>query len=185
MKQETFDQACKVAQLKVTKSADVLTIKSVFNPLNKSSFGTIIFLALGISVGIITTQFAENILVIILLGILSISLSFIGSLSILSQMTDSIKISGGVLTLKKNLRLSVHKLSPDHKVKMNTKSERVKLKSQPGSGSDFQIIELYLTHGASEKMILEFQMDDKHAVLCNKLGNEISRLIKERLKSAE
>lgn len=185
MKPETFDQACHIAQLKVIKTADELIVKSVFSPLNKSSFGTIIFLVLGITVGIITTQFAENIFVIILLGILSISLSFVGALSILSQMTDSIKITGGVLTLKKNLRLSMHKLTPDHKVKMKTKSERVKLKSQSGSGSDFQIIELYLTHGASEKMILEFQMDDKHAGLGNKLGNEITRLIKERIKSIQ
>ncbi|MDN5200160.1 hypothetical protein QQ008_02275 [Fulvivirgaceae bacterium BMA10] len=93
------------------------------------------------------------------------------------------KISGNHLELQNRLRLKTERITNDHKVKMKTCSEFVQLKSQAGSGSYFRIVELYISIGTSEQLVIDFQTDEKDASIANRLGNDLTSMVKNKIKS--
>ncbi|WP_339810236.1 hypothetical protein [uncultured Imperialibacter sp.] len=185
MSQENFnfEDACKLVGIKVTNSQGTLTIRTLFNPFNKFGIGSIIFLIGGLTVGILSITRSKEYLSLITGSILGFGIGTVALLSILSELTSYFKISGKNLEFRNRLRLKTERITDDHKVKMKTRSEFVQLKSQPGSGSHFRIIELYISNGTSDQLIIDFQTDDKSSSIANQLGNELTYMVKNKIKS--
>ncbi|MEO1050721.1 MAG: hypothetical protein AAFX87_08840 [Bacteroidota bacterium] len=176
-----FESACKLVGIKVNDSHNTLTIRTVFNPFNKFGLGSLFFLILGLTVGVLSITHSKEYFSLIIGGILGFGIGTVALLSILSELTSYFKISGNNLELRNRLKLKTERITNDHKVKMKTRTEFVKLKSQPGSGSYFRIVELYISNGTDEKLIIDFQTDEKDAHIANQLGNNISSLVKSRI----
>ena len=176
-----LNDACELACMEIQDSENELFIRTKFNLLDKSNIGILIFLGIGIIIFGLTVTKADDLLEKIV-G-LTFSLLTIGfsSATLLKQITDFIRINTNELEFRNSLKKGKYKLSSDLKIKMLTKKRHVKLKTQPGSGSDFRVIELNIVTNGTENRILDFQMDEKHNSIANKLGSDISALIKERI----
>lgn len=185
MSQENFnfESACKLVGIKVIDSQGTLTIRTLFNPLNKFGLGSLFFLIGGVTVGVLSITHSKEYFSLIIGSILGFGIGTIAILSILSELTSYFKISGNNLELRNRLRLKIERLTNNHKVKMKTRSEFVQLKSQPGSGSYFRIIELYISNGTNEHLIIDFQTDEKNSSIANQLGNDLSSMVKNKIKS--
>ncbi len=177
-----FENACKLVGIKVSDSPRTLTIRTLFNPLNKFGLGSLLFLVGGFTVGVLSITHSKEYFSMIIGSILGFGIGTVALLSILSELTSYFKISGNNLELRNRLRLKTERITGDHKVKMKTYSEFVQLKSQPGSGSHFRIVELYISSGTDEHLIIDFQTDEKNSSIANQLGNDLTSMIKNKIK---
>lgn len=185
MSQENFnfEDACKLVGIKVSDSHGTLTIRTLFNPFNKFGIGSLLFLISGLTVGVLSITHSKELFSMIAGSILGFGIGTVALLSILSDLTSYFKVSGNNLELRNRLRLKTEQITNDHKVKMKTRSDFVQLKSQAGSGSDFRIVELYISNGTSEQLIIDFQTDEKDASIANQLGNDLISMVKNKIKS--
>ncbi|MEQ8547149.1 MAG: hypothetical protein RIC03_04530 [Cyclobacteriaceae bacterium] len=185
MSQENFnfEEACKLVGIKVADSQNSITIRTIFNPFNKSGIGSLFFLISGITVGVLAITHSNDLFSLIAGGILGFGIGTMALLSILSELTSYFKIAGNYIELRNRLKLQTEQITTDHKVKMKTRSEFVQLKSQSASGSYFRIVELYISNGTKEQLIIDFQADEKNASVANQLGNDITSMVKSKIKS--
>ena len=185
MNQENFnfEDACKLMGIKVSDSHGILTVRTLFNPLNKFGFGILLFLIGGFTIGVLAITHSNDFISLIAGGILGFGIGVVALLSILSKLTSYFKISGNYLEIRNRLKLKTEKITSDYKVKMKTRSEFVKMKSQPGSGSYFRIVEIYISNGTNEQLIIDFETDVKNASIANQLGSHITSIVKSKIKS--
>ena len=180
-----FEDACRLANIKIDNSNDALTIRTTFKFLDKSSVGSLLFLIVGYTIGILAVTLANDLFSQIVGGILGFGIGTIALLSVLSQLTNYFQIKQGSIVIRNRLKLTKEQLTVDHKVKMQTQSEFVQLKSQAGSGSYFRVIDIYLSNGKNEKLIIDFQTDEKYSHIANQLGNEITAMVKSKIKTCK
>lgn len=185
MKDKTFkfDKACKMVGIKVICSENSLTIKTLFNPLNKFGFGSLLFLVCGIFFGVLTISKTDNLFLLIVGCVIGFGLSTIATLSILSDVTSYCTIADNCLEIRNRLKRSKVSLYGDCQVKVKTYTEYVKMNSQAGSGSYFRNVDLYVCDEKKEHLIIDFQTDDKHRDIADRLGKELAVLVEERIKS--
>lgn len=112
---------------------------------------------------------------------LGLVISAVSFLAIMSEITSFFRLTENKMEILTRLKRTTLDLTSQDSVKMKTRVEYFKLKSQPASGSYFRIVELYIINNSRNQLFLEFQMDERDAKLANKLGNEISRMVKERV----
>lgn len=185
MSQENFnfEDACKLVGIRVSNSQGTLTIRTLFNPFNKFGMGSLVFLIGGLTVGVLSITHSKEYFSLIIGSVLGFGIGTVAFLSILSDLTNYFQITGNKLELQNRLKLKREQLTADYRVKMKTRSEFAQSKSGPASGSYFRIVELYLSHGTNEQLIIDFQTDEKNASIANQLGSYISSIVKSKIKS--
>ena len=184
MQQQTFnfENACKLANIKIENAQDSLTIRTTFNLLDKSNVGSLLFLLAGFTIGTLAIA-SDDIFSQISGGILGFGIGTIALLSVPSELTNYFKIELDHIKIRNRLVVTKEPLTADHKVKMKTQSEFIQLKSQSGSGSYFRVIAIYLSNGKNEKLIIDFQTDEEYADIANRLGNEVTAMVKSKIKN--
>lgn len=176
-----FSETLNQASLKIILNQNQLSVKSTFDPFKKSNFSLLLIFGIAMTGVILTVLFAEELVALIVGlticgGILVFSL-----LTILKQLTDFISIDHERLFFRNSLRSHQFDLHPQMKIKIRAKNDYVKL-AQPGSGTNYRVFDLYLTHQEIEYRVLNFQMEAKNTQEANKLASEIARLIKEKIR---
>lgn len=176
---DIFDIANQVG-LKISADDKVVDIKHRFFLGDKSTLGILFFLCGGISlivIPFIKTSDTISKIVGIAIGLLLLVLSI---LTLLRLVADRLKIKDNVITFRYNLNKTILPLSTDMKIKMKT--ETLKVRRVATLGSAFIHVTHYLQHLGKEIPILKFQMDCKNADNAEKLGNEITRIINDKIR---
>lgn len=178
-----FHRACRLVSIKVINTDEELVISKTFRILNKSNIGLLLFFLLGLVIGVLATTQTDDLIFLLIGSIMGFGLAIISFISILAQATDYFKISNKQIAIRSNLRSKKKELKSDYKVQIKRKTEFIKLKSQPGSGTYFRFIDIYITRENEKQLIIDFQVDNRFSEDINRLGNEISSMIKTRINS--
>jgi len=181
--EKAYQKACLV----IEQSDDELVFKTKFKLWNKSNFGVLSLLFMGLFLMYMITFFSTDdtlfdrivTVVILLLGLMSTGFSV---LTLLKQMTDYVKVSPQGIQFRNSLVTRKFKLSPDLKLKMRTRKEHFQLNAQAGDGSNFMIVEFFLSNGQKEFRVLDFSMNAKNSAMANYVGTAIVRQLKEKMK---
>lgn len=176
-----FERACKIAGIKVYTSKNTLAIRTLYDPFSKSGFGSLLFLLGGVTTGVLSVTHAKDHFTNIIGSLLGFALSILAILSIFSELTSYVKISKEGLKCRNKFKQKSIKISRNHRVKMKTRTEFVQLKSQPGSGSHFTIVELYIANETDQQLMIEFQTEEKYSTMANHLGGILASMIKQKL----
>ncbi len=173
---EIANQAC----LKIEANDKFVGIKHSFRLGFKSTLGVIFFLFGGLFLIIapfiktsdITTKF---------IGIIfGLTLVVFATLTLIKQLVDGIFVNNQIFRFRHNLIPTTIPLNSNLKIKMNT--EVIKIRRVGSLGSDFIIVTLLLVDNNKDIPILKFQMDNSDAYNAKKLGNELIRIINDKLR---
>lgn len=167
------------ASLNIITYDKFVSIKHKLRFNDKSIWGIFFFLCGGIFFIVLpfvkvsdTTSKSIGIVIGLLLFVLSI-------LTLIRQVTDGIKISDNRVTFRHNLKKTTVPVSRDMKIKM--KIEILKIRRVGTIGSDFIIVTHYLQDLNNEIPVLKFQLNSSYADKARKLGNEITRILDDKL----
>jgi hypothetical protein len=175
------------SSIQISDTKECLLIRSRFKLLDKSNIGTVLFLIMGLFIMLILIIIGiirENWIPIMLGSTIGGATFMFSVLAILKQATDFVKVTNDSIKYMNSLTTRLFHLNSEMKVKMKAETEHMRLKSQPGSGSYFRTIELYLVHDNSEYRMFNFQVDGQYSKEANKLGSELTRLIKTRINDS-
>jgi hypothetical protein len=168
------------ASLKISTDDKTVDIKHQFRLGDKSIWGTLFFLGGGIFLIVapfIKTSDTTSKILGIIIGLLLLALSI---WTLIRQVSDRLKITGNNITFRHNLKRTNLQLNGSMKVKMKT--EILKVRRVGTLGSDFIHVTHYLQDLNEEIPVLKFQMDNLHAGNARKLGNEITRVINDKIQ---
>ncbi len=169
----------KIANIKIVTDGNILQIKHQFSIANKSIFGVLFFLFGGVLLlveSILKNADITSKILGISIGLLFLVLSI---LTIIKQFNDEIKITGNIIKFRYNLKTTKIPLNTRMKIKMKTEIFKVR-------GSDFIVINHFLqnlTNLKQEIPVLKFQIENKYSNNAIKLGNEITRIIEDKIRN--
>ncbi|MFT3846955.1 MAG: hypothetical protein QM725_18000 [Lacibacter sp.] len=146
--------------------------------MDKSTLGVIFFLLGGLFLIIapfIVTSDTKTKLIGIAIGLLLVIISI---LTLTRQFADGLQIKDNIIKFRHNLKRTIIPLSGN--IKINMKTEVMKIRRIGTLGSDIVIITHFLQEQNKETPIFKFQMDN--ADNAKKLGNEITRLINAKIQ---
>ena len=156
-----------------------MDIKHRFRFGDKSILGILILLFGGLFLFIapfIKDSDSNSKIVGVIIGLL---LSIISILTLTRQVTDKLKITDNTITFRYNLKRTSIPLNSKMNVKMKTE---IKKMSRAGTlGSEYIVITHYLQEQNKEIPILKFQLCNSDTDNAEKLGEEIIRLIKNKI----
>ena len=175
-----FEDACKLVGIKVVETPGKLIVRTTFNPFNKFGIGSLIFLIIGFAIGTCALLLSKALFGMIAGGILGFGVGTIALLSILSDSTSYFKIIDNNVEIRNRLKLKREQLTKKHQIEMKSRMEYIKSKS--GSGSYFRVIELYVTHGKNEKLLIDFQTDEKYTAIARQLGSQIAAKVRDEVR---
>lgn len=170
------NQAC----LTIIADDKTVEIKHKFRLRDKSNLVVIFFLIGGlflILVPVIKTSEITTKIIGITLGLL---LEVFSILTLIRQVLDGLQIKYHVITFRHNLKRTTIHLNRN--LKVNMKTEVVKISRIGTLGSDFIIVTHFLQYHNIETPILKFQMDNPNADNAKKLGNELTRIINAKFR---
>lgn len=170
------NQAC----LNILVNNKLLIIKHKFRLGDKSTLG-VVFLLIGglflLSISLIKTTDITTKIIGIFLGL---SLAVFSILTLIKQVADGIQIKENNITFRYNLKQTTIPLSDNLKIIMKT--EVGKIRRAGTLSSDFIIVTHFLQDRNIETPIFKFMMNNSNAYNAEKLGNELTRMIKMKLQ---
>ena len=172
-------EIAKLASLEILIDNDTVEIKHRFRFGDKSILGILILLFGGLFLffaPFIKDSDSNSKIVGVIIGLL---LSIISILTLTRQVTDKLKITDNTITFRYNLKRTSIPLNSKMNVKMKTE---IKKMSRAGTlGSVYIVITHYLQEQNKEIPILKFQLCNSDTDNAEKLGEEIIRLIKNKI----
>ena len=172
-------EIAQLASLEILIDNDTVDIKHRFRFSDKSILGILILLFGGLFLFIapfIKDSDSNSKIVGVIIGLL---LSIISILTLTRQVTDKLKITDNTITFRYNLKRTSIPLNSKMNVKMKTE---IKKMSRAGTlGSEYIVITHYLQEQNKEIPILKFQLCNSDTDNAEKLGEEIIRLIKNKI----
>ena len=172
-------EIAKLASLEILIDNDTVDIKHRFRFGDKSILGILILLFGGLFLFIapfIKDSDSNSKIVGVIIGLL---LSIISIFTLIRQVTDKLKITDNTITFRYNLKRTTIPLNSKMNVKMKTE---IKKMSRAGTmGSEHIVITHYLQEQNKEIPILNFQLCNSDTDIARNLGNEITRLIKNKI----
>lgn len=172
-------EIAQLASLEILIDNDTVDIKHRFRFGDKSILGILILLFGGLFLFIapfIKDSDSNSKIVGVIIGLL---LSIISILTLTRQVTDKLKITDNTITFRYNLKRTSIPLNSKMNVKMKTE---IKKMSRAGTlGSEYIVITHYLQEQNKEIPILKFQLCNSDTDNAEKLGEEIIRLIKNKI----
>lgn len=175
---DLFDIA-DLAGFKITIDNNSMDIKPKFRLGDKSIWG-VLFLFFGgsflIVAPFIKTSGTTSKVLGITIGLLLLASSI---LTLIRQIADRLKITDTEITFRHNLCQTTIPLCRSMKVEMKT--EIIKIRRVGTLGSDFIVVSHYLQDLHNEIPILKFQMDNFYADKARKLGNGITQIINDKI----
>ena len=172
------------ASFQVLENNERLLLRSKFMFFNKSNFGVLLFLFMGISLVIISITKGNDWLTIILAKTLGSGIFILSTLTIIKQFTDFVMITNEDIEFRHNLKRRKFTLDLEMKIKMKSKTEFIKASTNAFSGSYFRKIDLILLTEKSEYKIFNFHVDEKYSREANRLSNDLLYKIKQRIKAS-
>lgn len=163
------------ANLKISADDKSVAIKHRLHINDKSIRGILLFLLGGvffIVASCLLTSDTMNKTLGIIIGLLFVLSSV---LVIIRQIFDGLTIENGVIKFRYNLKSA--KIPLDSRLKVNMKTEVMKIRRVGSLGADFIIVTYFLQDLNKEIPVLQFQMDHIHADRANKLGSELTRIL--------
>ncbi|MBP6755066.1 MAG: hypothetical protein KA210_02880 [Bacteroidia bacterium] len=168
-----------LASLEILIENDTVDIKHQFRFGDKSILGVLILLFGGLFLffaPFIKDSDSNSKIVGVIIGLL---LSIISILTLTRQVTGKLKITDNTITFRYNLKRTSIPLNSKMNVKMKTE---IKKMSRAGTlGSEYIVITHYLQEQNKEIPILKFQLCNSDTDNAEKLGEEIIRLIKNKI----
>lgn len=172
-------EIAQLASLEILIDNDTVDIKHRFRFGDKSILGILILLFGGLFLffaPFIKDSDSNSKIVGVIIGLL---LSIISILTLTRQVTDKLKITDNTITFRYNLKRTSIPLNSKMNVKMKTE---IKKMSRAGTlGSEYIVITHYLQEQNKEIPILKFQLCNSDTDNAEKLGEEIIRLIKNKI----
>ena len=172
-------EIAKKACLEILIDNNTVDIKHRFRFGDKSILGILILLFGGLFLffaPFIKDSDSNSKIVGVIIGLL---LSIISILTLTRQVTDKLKITDNTITFRYNLKRTSIPLNSKVNVKMKTE---IKKMSRAGTlGSEYIVITHYLQKQNKEIPILKFQLCNSDTDNAEKLGEEIIRLIKNKI----
>lgn len=172
-------EIAQLASLEILIDNDTVEIKHRFRFGDKSILGILILLFGGLFLFIapfIKDSDSNSKIVGVIIGLL---LSIISIFTLIRQVTDKLKITDNTITFRYNLKRTTIPLNSKMNVKMKTE---IKKMSRAGTlGSEHIVITHYLQEQNKEIPILNFQLCNSDTDIARNLGNEITRLIKNKI----
>lgn len=172
-------EIAKLASLEILIDNDTVDIKHRFRFGDKSILGILILLFGGLFLffaPFIKDSDSNSKIVGVIIGLL---LSIISIFTLIRQVTDKLKITDNTITFRYNLKRTTIPLNSKMNVKMKTE---IKKMSRAGTlGSEHIVITHYLQEQNKEIPILNFQLCNSDTDIARNLGNEITRLIKNKI----
>ena len=172
-------EIAQLASLEILIENDTVDIKHRFRFGDKSILGILILLFGGLFLffaPFIKDSDSNSKIVGVIIGLL---LSIISILTLTRQVTDKLKITDNTITFRYNLKRTSIPLNSKMNVKMKTE---IKKMSRAGTlGSEYIVITHYLQEQNKEIPILKFQLCNSDTDNAEKLGEEIIRLIKNKI----
>ena len=172
-------EIAQLASLEILIDNDTVDIKHRFRFGDKSILGILILLFGGLFLFIapfIKDSDSNSKIVGVIIGLL---LSIISIFTLIRQVTDKLKITDNTITFRYNLKRTTIPLNSKMNVKMKTE---IKKMSRAGTlGSEYIVITHYLQEQNKEIPILKFQLCNSDTDNAEKLGEEIIRLIKNKI----
>lgn len=172
-------EIAKLASLEILIDNDTVDIKHRFRFGDKSILGILILLFGGLFFFIapfIKDSDSNSKIVGVIIGLL---LSIISIFTLIRQVTNKLKITDNTITFRYNLKRTTIPLNSKMNVKMKTE---IKKMSRAGTmGSEHIVITHYLQEQNKEIPILNFQLCNSDTDIARNLGNEITRLIKNKI----
>ncbi|GGF05844.1 hypothetical protein [Flavobacterium limi] len=169
------------ASLNIIAYDQFVSIKHKLRLTDKSIWGVFLFLCGGlffIIVPFATTSDTISKGVGIVIGVL---LVFLSILTLVREVLDGIIIENNIFTFRHNLKKTTVPLSRDMKIEMKT--EILKIRRVGTKGSDFILVTHYLQEKDKKTPVLKFQMNGSHAEKARKLGNEITRIVNDKFEN--
>lgn len=171
------------ANLIISADDKRVSIKHRLNISDKSICGTLLFLSGGvffIVASLLLTSDTTNKTIGIVIGLLFVISSI---LIVIRQMIDGLSIENGVIKFRYNLRLV--RIPLDSRLKVNMKTEVMKIRRIGSLGADFIGVTYFLQDENKEIPVLQFQMDQVNADHANKLGNELKRILNATIQQSQ
>jgi len=176
-----LEAIAKKAGLIIRDNNDSLLIRTKFNILNKSDFGIALFIILGILITCLTFDKSADFVSRIIGLSLGLGIATVSSFILISNLTNFIDVTDKRIIIRNKLRTNTIVNDSPITIKMKTRKDEIRLKTQPGSGSKFQIIDIIISQKNKEYHALNFQHDIKYSSKINSLGQLITHLIKDKL----
>ena len=172
-------EIAQLASIEILIDNDTVEIKHRFRFGDKSILGILILLFGGLFLffaPFIKDSDSNSKIVGVIIGLL---LSIISIFTLIRQVTDKLKITDNTITFRYNLKRTSIPLNSKVNVKMKTE---IKKMSRAGTmGSEHIVITHYLQGQNKEIPILNFQLCNSDKDNAEKLGEEIIRLIKNKI----
>ena len=173
-----LENILKKASLKLVIDSQKLRVESKFYFSDRGNLGLLLFILIALFGMYISFFEVKEQGVQIFLSVISVTILVFTIMVILKQLKDFVEVSKGSLKFSNSLKEKDIYLNSEFKIKV--KSEIIYVKTRnPGSGSYFCIVELFLKIKDEKHRILDFQVDKKYSKEAKELGKEIKKMILE------
>lgn len=138
------------------------------------------FLLVGLFFIIFPIMKSSDISSIISGSLLGISLTVLSILTLIRQVSDGLKIKDHNITFRYNLKRTSIQLN--NNLKVNMKTEIMKIRPVGTMGSDFINVIIFLQDQNIETPIFKFQMDKSNELKAKRLGKELKDIINSEFR---
>lgn len=173
---KTAKQAC----LKIKIDDKLFEVKHKIRLLDKSTLGVVFFLFGGLFLTIAPFIKASDNTSKIIGIVLGLIISVLSILTLIKQVSDGLQIKDNLIISRHNLKQSIFPFSDNIQIIMKT--EVLKISRVGTLGSEYIYVTHYLFYQNKEIKIFTFHMDNSYAENAKKLGNELTRIIKARIR---
>lgn len=173
---KTAKQAC----LNIKIDDKLFEVKHKIRLLDKSTLGVVFFLFGGLFLTIAPFIKASDNTSKIIGIVLGLIITVLSIFTLIKQVSDRLQIKDNLIISRHNLKQSIFPFSDNIQIIMKT--EVLKISRVGTLGSEYIYVTHYLFYQNKEIKIFTFHMDNSYAENAKKLGNELTRIIKARIR---